>query len=500
MKNLIDKFENFGLQHNFLKQKARILIGLSGGADSMALTLLFMEIQAKYALFLAVAHVNYNLRGEESKQDEIFVKEFCFKHNMPLYILKAKIQGEVGIQNEAREIRLEYFRKLKKHYKLDFIALGHHYEDQTETVLHRFIRGSGLTGLSGITPIKNDIIHPLLLFKKEMLIEYLKFKGISYRTDQTNFSNHYTRNKIRNELIPLIKQEFNPNFEKKMIDYGNLFYLSDKYFQQQSKKDYKKAIICENENIIVFDVGVLKKNFPILVFYIFREAYGLLTKKNMDFYTVHFLDIMSLLESESGYKEVFLPENIKVEKDYEFLVFKKLDNYHDPAKESERVLNKIRDVFVFNEYRFEMKKTKHNPLIESNSVLPLSPEQKMIKSKMPSIYTSYPFPNSFAVFDLDKIYFPITLRFRKAGDKFMPFGMNSYKKVKNFFIDEKVPLKERANIVIFSDAEKIIWLSGYRIDQRVAVSNETKNFLSVKIERCEDIKNRVAMRIKSVEI
>ena len=496
MKNIIEKYENFGLLHGFLKQEARILIGLSGGSDSMAMTLLFREIQKKYSLFIMAAHINYHLRGEESDLDERFVKEFCFSHNIPLYILQARIPDDVGIQKAARDIRLEYFKKLKKHYKIEFIALGHQLEDQTETVLHRIVRGAGFTGLSGICPVKDDIIHPVLIFKKDELIEYLQKKGVGYRTDQTNLSNYYTRNKIRNELIPYIKKEFNPNFEHKLIEYGNLFYLSENYFKQQAKKEFRKSLIEKNESDVIFAITHLKKVYPIILFYVFREAWSCLTETDKDFYSVHFKDIVGALESDSGFKEIVLPDNVRVMKDYHCLIFRKIDKYQETNRETIKVLDSFRKFFSFNDKRFEMKKAKQ--LINVGDALVRPVESIVpIDNSVGDALVRPTFDKNTAILDFDKIKFPIKLRYRKDGDRFIPFGMENFKKIKNFFIDKKVPLKERDTIILFCDTEKIFWVSGFMIDQRVAISSDTKNFLYIKMENSEDIKNRAAMRFKN---
>ena len=468
--NIIEKFENFGLLNEYLKPNARIIIGLSGGPDSLALTLLFTEIQKKYSLYIICAHINYHLRGEDSILDEKFVKDFCYQHNIPLYVLDTSIKKEESVQKKAREIRLEYFRKLKKHYKMDYIALGHQMHDQSETVLHRLIRGAGFTGLSGINPVKEDIIHPVLLFSKEVLLEFLKQNNIQYRLDKSNLTNEYTRNKIRNDLLPHIKQEYNPSFEQRLIDYGTLFYLSENYFKHQAKKDFKKALIVKNQSDIILDINYLKNCFPIIKFYICREAWSILTLTDKDFYSVHFHDIMSIVDSKTGYKEIFLPEDVLVMKDYQYLIFRKKDKYQSPIKEKNKEISVIRNVFSFNDRRFTMQKLKQLP----EEGLGLGFDQIII--------------------DFDKIVFPITLRYRQDGDKFIPFGMKGFKKLKDFFIDEKIPKIERDYIVVFTDAEKIFWISGYRLDQRVAVSEETKNFLQVKLENLSEFKNRSAER------
>ena len=494
IKSIVEKFESFGLSHSFLKQNGRIVIGLSGGPDSLAMTLLFQEIQKKYSLFLMVAHVNYHLRGAESDLDERFVKEFCFKHNLPLYILQANIKENENVQVTARNIRLEYLKKLKKHYKMDFIAFGHHKNDQAETILHRMIRGAGFTGLAGINPRKDDVIHPILNLDKKQLLEYLKHKGVEYRIDQTNIASDYTRNKIRNNLLPLLQKEYNPNFEQRLIDYGNLFYLSDNYFNQQAKKEFKKCVVSKTENEIIFDLSALRGCFPVLRFYICKEAWSSLVSKDKDFYAVHFNDIMAIVESESGYKETHLPENVHVMKDYQNLIFRKqtLDARHQISDTRVQIkeISSVRNSFSFNEYRFTMQKTKHVSGITSQAVNTQPFGQLFVERN-----NKYGVEDrEHVILDLDKIVFPIKCRYRMPGDKFIPLGMNNFKKLKNFFIDEKVSLLERDSVVMFTDAEKIIWVCGYRMDQRVAVSDTTKNFLHIKCENMADLKNRSAER------
>ena len=447
------------------------MIGLSGGPDSLAMTLLFGELQKKYDLFLIVAHVNYHLRGAESDLDESFVKKFCYKYNLPLYILQANIKEDKGIQQQARIIRLDYFHKLKKHYKMDYIALGHHKDDQAETVLHRILRGSGFTGLAGIYPNKNGIIHPLLDFSKEQILDFLEQKEIEFCVDKTNLTSNYTRNKIRNELLPLIKNDFNPNFEQKLIEYGNLFHLAENYFVKQTKKDFKKALITRTESEIYLDLEVIKDSFEILNYYIFKEAWSILSGDDKDFYSIHFQDIMEIVNSDSGFKEIHLPENIVVMKDCQHLIFRRGDIFKPLEKEKYKVLADFRKSFSFNEYRFTLSKSK------SLGDLQLKTDS-----------------NCQIVIDLDKVVFPITFRYRSDGDRFIPFGRNSFKKLKDYFIDEKVSMLEKDNIVILADAEKIIWVSGYRLDNRVAVSDETKNFLHVKYENTDENKNRSAER------
>ncbi|MCL1827233.1 MAG: tRNA lysidine(34) synthetase TilS, partial [Candidatus Cloacimonetes bacterium] len=454
-KNIVEKIENYGLLHSFFKKNVRILVGLSGGPDSICLSLLLKELQEKYSIFLMAAHVNYHLRGDDSNADEDFVKVFCYKNSIPLYILSTEILKEENLQQKARDIRFEYFYKLKKHYKIDYIALGHQMDDQIETVLLKFLRGAGFRGLGGIAPERASIIHPLLTLKKTEIHEYLSLKNQSFRVDSTNETSLYTRNKIRNELLPLLCDQYNPNLPEKLFEYGNFFYLTDCYFRDTSKKYFKKALIDKNDSEVIFDVRELRQCFPIISYYIYKEAWQQLTSEETDFYHIHFQEIMNLVETENGYKEISLPEKMLVIKDYELLVFRNLNKYLTPEREDSKEISIGRNIFSFNDSRFTMQKLRRSP------------------------ETGFGNGRDTAVFDLDKIIFPIKLRYRQNGDKFIPFGMESFKKVKDYLIDEKVSMLARDNIVLFTDAEKIFWVSNYRIDQRVAVSEETKNFLQV---------------------
>jgi tRNA(Ile)-lysidine synthase len=459
---LKQKFENNGINMGFLQENTRILIGFSGGSDSLSLVLLLIELQIKYNLFIMCAHVNYNLRGEESKKDENFVKEFCFKNNITLCILNANINKNEGVQQKARKIRMSYFKKLKKNYKINYIALGHQKDDQAETVLHRFIRGSGFRGLAGIHPISNDIIHPLLPFHKQELIDFVKQQGLTSQIDKSNYENDYTRNKIRNELIPTLKKDYQSNIEEKLVEYSKLFYSADDYFTKIAKKELKKSTIEKDYNKVILDINYLKKLSEIEQFYIIKAVWTSFTHSELDFYSVHYKEVQNILLSNSGMKEISLPDNIKAIKDYDKIIFI-CDNIKEIfSREKSKEIPNVRAVLTFNDTRYYMKKMKHLPVDDITKV------------------------NNEAIIDLDKIKFPITLRYRGNGDKFMPLGMNNFKKVKDFFIDKKISKFERDNIVLFCDTEKIFWISGYRIDQRVAVENSTKNFLLLKQEHLSE--------------
>jgi len=462
----LEKFEQFCLENGLFQNNSRFLIGFSGGADSLAMLMLFLEMQKKYHLFLMAAHVNYHLRANESDLDEQFVRNYCSKKNIPHYILQTKIHEHESVQLRAREIRINYFQKLSAVYKMDFIALAHHQQDQAETVLQRFLRGSGFSGLKGIKPISGNIIHPLLCFTKSELIDYLNQNQQDYRTDQSNFSLSYNRNKLRNELLPHLQKEYNKNIENRLVEYSHFFASADSYFIDFAKQELKKVVLYKNEYKVVFDVGELLNAHPIVKYYIFREAILHLTSIDKDFYRVHFQDLLHLLTTQKGYKEIGLPNNVYVYKDYDQLVFHNKGKHLFGETDNKKELNKLTKYFTFNNQRFQMQKLK------------LYPTEGLGNGQ------------TNVVMDFDQIKFPLTLRYKENGDKFFPLGMTDYKKLKKFFIDEKIPKLQRDSIIIITDIEKIIWVCGYRIDQRVAVTTKTKNFLSISTNKEQEYKNR----------
>ncbi|MCD4817873.1 MAG: tRNA lysidine(34) synthetase TilS [Candidatus Cloacimonetes bacterium] len=470
--NFIEEVESFCKEHNLFKKGDKILIGFSGGADSTALLLAFSYLRTKYHLSLLVAHVNYNLRGEDSIADENFVKEICFAHNISLVIKNVKLENLSNMENTAREIRMDYFSTLTELYKVNRIALGHNKEDQAETILFRLIRGAVFNGLKGILPKNRKIIHPLLGVNRFKIVDFLKSENSSWQTDKSNLNNDYSRNKIRNHIIPWIEEHLNSKVVEKLYNTSVIFRETDSILNDLAKRKLFKSILRKHKDGIKLSLIEILKTRSVLRFYIFRDVYRQICGTEKDFYQTQFIEIESILKT-SGSKQIMLPHNIIVIKEYDSLIFIKKGSLISVDIDYKRELTSIRSRFSFENYRINMKKIK----------------------KLPT--KRHQFENKEEAFlDLDKIKFPFTLRHRKDGDKFIPLGMNHSKKLKDFFIDEKVPKFERDNVIIFTDNEKIIWVGGMRIDNRVAISNKTKNILKIRIDEISSHKLRHAERNK----
>ncbi len=465
----LSEFISFVKENALFKNNSKILVGFSGGADSTALINVLLEFKKEYSLTVMAAHINYHLRGQDSDLDERFVKEFCFKNNIPILVHSANLQNQSGMEAKAREIRMNFFEKIKKHYKIDAIALAHHKFDQAETVLSRFIRGAAFNGLSGIKPKAGHIIHPFLPFSKDDLCSYLNSIGCSWREDSSNQLSDYNRNKMRNQLIPQIEKEFNPNFREKLLDYAFLFSEADKIFKDQALKAYKKCLLFADEQETFLSLDDFLSFPSIIQFYIIKTAWEKHSATDKDFYLNNFKDIKNLIALE-GSKELHLPHDVVFQKDYEYLRLFNKKRFNDDPEYTSREISSLRSIFVFNDKRILMQKLKSLP------------------------DEGYPKDSDTVILDLDKISFPIYLRYRQDGDKFIPFGMNSFKKLKDFFIDEKIPKFQRDKVVLFCDSDKIFWIGEHRLDNRVAVDDNTKNFVLFKIEDTREIKHRSAKK------
>ncbi len=471
--NFLDKFERFSIQNRLFNKGDKILVGFSGGSDSTALLLCLWHLRSKYKLTILASHVNYNLRGNDSLADEEFVKDFCFQRNISVVVKNTKIKNKKNLESQARDIRLKYFDKLSNLYKLNKIALGHNKNDQAETIIFRLLRGSGYTGLKGILPKNGKLIHPLLSFSEDEIKQYLKNEDIEWREDKTNKNNTFSRNKIRNELIPWISENMNPKITDKLYQTALIFNETDEILKERARRKLHTALIKHSKDEYKLSLKEIKNTRPIIRFYLYKEIYKLLSNSENDFYQNNFLEIEKIINAK-GSKKIMLPNKITVLKEYYELIFYHTTDRKEVDINNKKEISSLRNRMTFEDYRIIMKKFK----------------------KLPN--KRYLFEDKNTVYlDFDKTSFPLIIRHRLPGDKFFPLGMDHPKKIKDFFIDEKIPKFDRDKILIFCDEEKILWVSGMRIDNRVALSEKTKNILMIKIEKMSLQKARHAERINS---
>lgn len=306
MPNLTKKIQNTIFQHNLIQKNNKIVLAISGGPDSVCLFHIFLALQKKYALKLIIAHINYGLRGKDSQKDEDFVRRLAEKAGIELFVLKPVIKAASNLENTLREIRYTFFEKIRKENNFDLIATGHNADDQVETFFLHLLRGAGMTGLSAMRHKNKKIIRPLLGTWRKEIQEYLGKNDFSYKTDKTNFESIFTRNKIRNKLIPLIEKEINPNIKKTISE--AIQSISDDYsfLDQFSKEAYQR-----NSHL---SVKKILENHPAIQKRILLEAMREKTTTTDNVTSAILREITKILVSTKNKRQVVIFKGLKVER------------------------------------------------------------------------------------------------------------------------------------------------------------------------------------------
>ncbi len=423
--------------------ESKLLIAISGGLDSVVLTLLCKALN----LNITLAHCNFNLRGNESNADEDFVIQLANDLNIEVFIQNFDTEAyakthKLSIQMAARELRYNWFKDLARQLLFDYILTAHHADDNLETFLINLSRGTGLDGLTGIPETNEKIVRPLLQFSREDIESYAKSENLKWREDSSNALTKYLRNKLRHDVIPVLK-EINPQLLQNLKKTQK--HLQDtKQIVEDRLVRIEKKVVSVEDDIIKFNIKKLQKlSNPKAYLYELLKDYNF-TEWN---------DIFDLLNAQSG-KQVF-SETHRLVKDRKYLLLSKLD---------------------------------------SNVIQNDSEESLIIKKNTKQFQTPFGilfFDEANALFgkrtnivhvDKDKLSFPLTIRKWQKGDYFHPFGMQGKKKLSKYFKDEKLSLIDKESIRLLCSGNDIIWIINKRADNRFKVTDKTKNILRIELK------------------
>lgn len=459
--DLISKAKKTIDRHQMIKPGDRILVAVSGGPDSVALLLVLLALKQKFNLSLFIAHVNHKLRGKESDKDQEFVRKLVSDLNLKLYTKSFQVKKEaqrlkLSVEECARKIRYDYLNKMADRLKAQKIALGHNFNDQAETILLRLIRGSGSLGLSGIPPIKDRIIRPLIEIKREEIETFLKKKKIPFRIDSSNLRTDYLRNKVRLRLLPILKKGYNPKIEEVLNRTASILRAEEIFISQKALKAYPKVILREQNEKIILDLKRFSRYDDSIKRFMIRNC---VKKLKGDLKELTFDKVESLLnlihKGKSG-KSVDLLDDIygDITKDY-------ISIYKKKTKEFNYTLSLPG--------KRELKKLK----VSIDSEILFSQSKRNIKNK----------DNLTAFLDMNRLKPPLRLRNRKNGDRFKPLGMKGTKSVADYLVDLKVPRCDRDEVMLLTSRNNIAWLVGYRISEDFKVTTKTKKVIKIKIEK-----------------
>lgn len=444
LKNHIDK------NLSFLKDK-KLLIAISGGIDSAVLTHLLNNLRFSISL----AHCNFMLRGKESNKDEQYVINLGKTFGIPTYTIrfeteKYALERGISTQMAARELRYNWFQKIRKQHHLDYILTGHHKEDVIETFIINLTRGTGLDGLTGIPAVNGNIVRPLLPFTRNEILVFAAKNKIQWQEDQSNSSIKYVRNKIRHKVVPVLK-ELNPGLLETFQNTLENLKGSQQIVNDRIQNVRQKITIVHDDEFH-FNIKKIKKlNNPKVYLYEFLKEYGF----------TEWDDVHDLLDSQTG-KQVFSNTH-RLLKNRDFLILTEIsalkkDKTYKISENTTKINKPVK-------LKFETDTIVHNSKKHRNKIL-----SELIFDDI----------NTISI-DADSIEFPLTIRKWEKGDYFYPIGLKGKKKLSKFFKDEKLSLLDKENVWLLCSKNDIVWVIGKRLDDRFKVTNTTSKILKVRL-------------------
>lgn len=429
---MLNSFLLFSQQQQLLSSSP-ILVGVSGGRDSVVLCDLYHHAKIDFV----IAHCNFGLRAEESNEDEEFVINLAKKYQVPLFktnIPTKQYAEEMGIsiQMSAREQRVNWFKKLCTENGFEFYATAHHSDDAVETYLINQIRGTGISGLHGILPKQGALIHPLLFASRENITQYVKANNLGWREDSTNAQTKYLRNKIRHQVLPLL-QELNGGIKQTFIENMNRIHETEQIYLQKIE-ELKKDLLFKTKEGWSIPIEKLKSQAQAsTVLYEFLKEFGF-----------NFSQCKQVLQenefSQAG--ALFFSSNYQLLRDRNDLLIKEIYNPQILEYSIDATMHLIEEPI-----KLKIESSENTDIISDKAIAKL---------------------------DADLLQYPLKIRKWKQGDYFYPLGMKGRKKLlSDFFIDVKINRFEKENIWILCSEDKIVWLIGYRIDNRFKISSKT---------------------------
>lgn len=447
---MFEKAKQTVKKYNLINKKEQIIIGVSGGADSMCLLYFLHSIAESYEIKLLVIHINHGLRGEEADSDEEYVKDVCERLGIPFFAYHISIADEaisrkMTEEEAGRAVRYEIFQNAAKEFNADKIAVAHTMNDNAETMLMNLCRGTGINGLTGISPVRDNIIRPLIAMSRQEVEKTLEELGIEYKTDYTNKSFKYTRNRVRYELIPWLTENMNSSVVNILSKNAAVINEENAFIENAALKAFNECVI--EDEFTRLDLRRLDALEPVILKRVLRIACRKYNSQLHDISLEHIESIISLMKKQSG-KKISLPNNLFVQKNQDSIIIynqdKKFDGYCYPIKT---------DGVVY--------------IGEINSYITISHSPTKEFKNCKNICT--------LELDCDKIKNEIFVRTRRIGDKIYLKGIKGYKKIKNLFIDLKIPSTKRDMIPLIADKNEIISIVGVRNSDLFVPNDGCKN-------------------------
>ena len=454
------KVFSFMEEHHMLTAADKVVVGVSGGADSVCLLFVLLEYRKKIPFSLAVVHVNHGIRQEAGK-DEAYVEELCRQQGLPFYPFHVDVREKARLEKcseeeAGRNARYQAFRQVTAEFDGTKTAVAHNSNDRSETMLFHLFRGSSLKGLSSIRPVRENIIRPILCLERREVEEYLAARNIFYCMDATNEEDDYTRNRIRHHILPYAEQEIVSGCVSHMAQTAGMLQEVDDYLGQQTQ--LAMGVCVENNQI---GVEAFLKQHKVIQQRMLHTLLASRCSSAKDISYVHIQSLMSLF-TEQGNRSVNLPYGLIGRRQYDKVILEQ----RETQERNQPVLEETKLCIPGTEW--------------------LNRTQQLQLQIMEYTYNSQDFPrNQYTKwFDYDKIKQPLVLRTRRKGDYFTILGKNGnmvHKSLKDYMIAEKIPQKERDELFLLAQGSHVVWLIGYRISEFYKINRNTKYILQVQL-------------------
>ncbi|MBO6117150.1 MAG: tRNA lysidine(34) synthetase TilS [Bacteroidales bacterium] len=445
---MFQEFLQYNKENNLFDiHKDKILLAVSGGIDSMVMADLFRRLNCSYA----IAHCNFHLRGKESDRDEQFVSDYAAKNNILLFKQEFDTfaymdENKKSLEMSARDLRYDWFKKIIDEHNFTCIATAHHSDDSAETFLINLLRGTGIAGLHGILPKSGKIIRPMLFTSRRKIVHYAQKHNILYVEDSTNKDNKFTRNKIRNEIVPVLR-EISPNFDVIIRKDIERLRETEVVFREVIEKT-KKDILIKSNGITEIELDKIKSLYPKHIYlYEILSEYG--------FNETNINSICKLLDEDNFSGTQFYSEKYRLVIDRKHLLI--------TEKQSEEAENQK---YTLSDY-------------QTNISTPLQLHTEILRDLN---FIKIPKAKNIAMFDYDLLQFPLTLRHWQKGDWFIPFGMKGKQKLSDYFANNKYSLLDKESQWLLCSNDDIIWVVGERIDGRYKITDKTKTIFKLELD------------------
>ncbi len=448
---MVEQVRKYIAKHNMLSKSDRIVAGISGGADSICLLCVLLELRGGYDLEITAVHVHHGLRGAAADADEAYVRKFCADRQVPLRVFHVDVRALArrqgwSLEEAGREARREAFAETLRECAGTRIALAHHRDDNVETVLMNLARGTGLRGLGGMLPVNPPYIRPLLGVKREEIENYLKEKNIGYCIDATNLEDAYTRNRLRNFVIPCMEREINGRFSDHVQETAEQMRDLQEYVEQQTEILYREGVI-EDEGECLIPEKVYGAAPKALRPYLIHRALCRAAGRSRDIEAVHVRLVEELFQKQTG-RRTSLPYGLEARRCYEGV----------------RIGACGRE--------------ENQTLLPGMEAGPEVSCRVFACEGMPETFSENPYTKWF---DYDIIKSNLAIRNRMPGDCIVIGRSGGTQKIKKYFIDRKVPERMRDEIWLVAEGSQILWIVGYRQSRRYQVTERTKRILEISI-------------------